>query len=161
TLSRALREVPGWQVADQTPAAELPHVRQSSRMTGTTWRQRAAALALMAAAAAPNAFAAGAPVDGDWPDYGRDGSQQHHSPLPQITTSDIGQLGLAWPFQLESGYSLSTPVAAEGKLFVTSGHSHIRAFDAVTGKMLWEYDAKVRELAPTPLYMTWGSKGLA
>ena len=52
-------------------------------------------------------------------------------------------------------------MAAEGKLFVTSGHSHIRAFDAVTGKLLWEYDAKVRELAPTPLYMTWGNKGLA
>jgi quinohemoprotein ethanol dehydrogenase len=103
----------------------------------------------------------GPSVDGDWPNYGRNGSEQHYSPLTQITTKDIGQLKLAWHYQLESGYSLSTPVAAEGKLFVTSGHSHIRAFDAVTGKLLWEYDAKVRELAPTPLYMTWGNKGLA
>ncbi len=112
-------------------------------------------------AAAHGVGAIAAQVDGDWPNYGRDGSEQHYSPLTQITTKDVGQLGLAWHYQLESGYSLSTPVAAEGKLFVTSGHSHIRAFDAVTGKMLWEYDAKVRELAPTPLYMTWGSKGLA
>jgi quinohemoprotein ethanol dehydrogenase len=100
-------------------------------------------------------------VDGDWPNYGRDGSEQHYSPLTQISTKNAGQLKLAWHFQLESGYSLSTPVAADGKLFVTSGHSHIRAFDAVTGRLLWEYDAKVRELAPTPLYMTWGNKGLA
>jgi quinohemoprotein ethanol dehydrogenase len=108
-----------------------------------------------------SATSATSAADDDWPNYGRDGSEQHYSPLIEIATPTVRKLGLAWHYQLESGYSLSTPVAAEGKLFVTSGHSHIRAFDAATGKLLWEYDAKVRELAPTPLYMAWGNKGLA
>jgi len=115
---------------------------------------------LAAVTGAPPAGAAAA-ADGDWPNYGRDGSEQHYSPLTEIAAGNVGKLELAWHFPLESGYTLSTPVAAEGKLFVTSGHSHIRALDAVTGRLLWEYDAKVRELAPTPLYMTWGNKGLA
>src|SRR5579862_1146846 len=147
-------------MADQATTAELSHLRPGSGMTMKGWRWLLMAVTWMAAAA-QGGGAIGAQVDGDWPNYGRDGSEQHYSPLTEITTRDVGQLGLAWHYQLESGYSLSTPVAAEGKLFVTSGHSHIRAFDAVTGKMLWEYDAKVRELAPTPLYMTWGNKGLA
>ena len=100
-------------------------------------------------------------VDGDWPNYGRDGSEQHFSPLSDITGKNANRLSLAWHYQLESGYTLSTPVAAEGKLFVTTGHSRIRAFDAVTGKLLWEYDSKMRELTTMQLYYTWGNKGLA
>lgn len=101
-------------------------------------------------------------VDGDdWPNFGRDGSEQHYSPLEQIKADNIGELRLAWHFDLEPGFTVSTPIAAEGKVFITTGHSHIRAFDAVTGKQLWEYDAKVREIAKSALHMTWGNKGIA
>ncbi len=131
-------------------------------MAGSAARPMVSALMILASAAVGCNEANCKPaVDGDWPDYGRDGSEQHYSPLTEITTKNVGQLSLAWHYPLESGYSLSTPVAAEGKLFVTNGHSHIRALQAATGKLLWEYDAKVRELAATPLYMTWGNKGLA
>ena len=89
-----------------------------------------------------------ATVDGsDWPNFGRDGSEQHYSPLNEITLDNVGKLSLAWHYDLEPGFTVSTPVAADGKLFVTTGHSHIRAFDAATGKLLWEYDAKTREIA--------------
>jgi len=114
-----------------------------------------------AAAAASTVADAADPVDGDWTNYGRDGSEQHYSPLTQVSTDTIGQLGLAWHLQLESGYSLSTPVEADGKLFVTTGQSHIRALDARTGAVLWTYDAGVRELSVSPLHYTWGNKGLA
>src|ERR1700744_3516106 len=104
-------------------------------MRSVTVRMRA--LALIAAAGIVFASVKAAHADeGDWPNYGRDGSEQHYSPLTEVTTQNAGRLGLAWHFLLESGYTLSTPVAAEGKLFVTTGHSHIRAFDAVTGKLL-------------------------
>ena len=46
-------------------------------------------------------------------------------------------------------------------LFVTTGHSHIRAFEAASGKLLWEYDGGTRERARIPLHFSWGNKGLA
>jgi quinohemoprotein ethanol dehydrogenase len=100
-------------------------------------------------------------ADGDWQNFGRDGSEQHYSPLNEIALANVAQLNLAWHFDLEPGFSVSTPLAAEGKVFLTTGHSHIRALDAVTGKLLWEYDAKTREIAQIPLQMSWGNKGIA
>lgn len=98
---------------------------------------------------------------GDWPNFGRDGREQHYSPLDEVTLKNIGKLSLAWHYDLEPGFSVSTPVAAGGKLFTTTGHSHIRAFDGATGKLLWEYDAKVREIVQSPLHLGWGNKGIA
>jgi quinohemoprotein ethanol dehydrogenase len=119
-------------------------------------------LALIMMSAASGLAARDAPLRADdWTNYGRDGSEQHYSPLTQITLQNVDKLHLAWHYDLEPGYSLASPVAAEGKLFITSGHSHIRALDASTGKLLWEYDAKTREISPTPLHMAWGNKGLA
>ncbi|MFC4313635.1 PQQ-dependent dehydrogenase, methanol/ethanol family [Steroidobacter flavus] len=100
-------------------------------------------------------------VSGDWPNFGNDGNEQHYSPLDEINQTNIDKLKLAWHFDLEPGFSVSTPVAAEGKLFVTSGHSRIRALNATDGKLIWEFDPKVREIAMSPLHMGWGNKGLS
>ncbi len=97
----------------------------------------------------------------DWPNFGGDGSEQHYSALDQIALNNIGQLKLAWYADLEPGFSVSAPVKGGDKLFTTTGHSHIRAFDAASGKLLWQYDANVREIAQSPLHMSWGNKGIA
>jgi quinohemoprotein ethanol dehydrogenase len=97
----------------------------------------------------------------DWPNFGGDGREQHYSPLEDIILANIDRLGLAWHYALEPGFTVSAPVAAAGKLFITTGHSHIRAFDAATGKLLWEFDGKTREIAQSSLHMSWGNKGLA
>jgi quinohemoprotein ethanol dehydrogenase len=99
--------------------------------------------------------------DSEWHNFGRDGSEQHYSPVDEIKLSNINKLSLAWHFDLEPGFSVSTPLEAEGKVFVTSGHSHIRALDATNGKLIWEYDAKTREIAKSSLHMSWGNKGIA
>jgi len=98
---------------------------------------------------------------GDWPNFGRDGSEQHYSPLDQIDLDNVDKLGLAWFHDLEPGFTVSTPVKAGGKLFTTTGHNRIRAFDAATGKLLWEYDPGVRKIAQSSLHMSWGNKGIA
>ena len=98
---------------------------------------------------------------GDWPNYGRTGSEQHYSPLDEVTLDNVAQLKPAWHYDLEPGFSVSAPVEGDGKLFITTGSSHIRGFDAATGKLLWEYDAKTREIAKNPLQMNWGNKGIA
>ena len=103
----------------------------------------------------------GALPDQDWPNFSGDGSQQQYSPLDQINLENVGQLSLAWSYELESGFSVSSPVKGGDKLFTTTGHNYIRAFEAATGKLLWEYDAKTREIAQSPLHMSWGNKGIA
>ena len=101
------------------------------------------------------------PIDTDWPNFGGDGHEQHYSALDEISLKNIGELKLAWHYELEPGFSVSAPVKGGDKLFTTTGHSHIRAFNAANGKLLWEYDAKVRDIAQSSLHMSWGNKGIA
>ncbi|PEQ11609.1 PQQ-dependent dehydrogenase, methanol/ethanol family [Novosphingobium sp. PC22D] len=97
----------------------------------------------------------------EWPSWGRTGHEAHYSPLDEIDTGNVADLKLAWHFDLEPGYTASTPLMAEGKVFLTSGHSHIRALDAETGRQLWEYDGGTRERATSSLQLSWGNKGIA
>jgi quinohemoprotein ethanol dehydrogenase len=97
----------------------------------------------------------------DWTNFGGDGSAQQYSVLDEIHTGNVGQLSLTWHFDLEPGFSVSSPVKGGDKLFTTTSHSHIRAFEAASGRLLWEYDPKVREIAQSSLHMGWGNKGIA
>ncbi len=92
---------------------------------------------LMASSSAENA--------GQWMSYGRDYSEQRFSPLKQINADNAGQLGLAWYGDLgERGGSYeTTPVAVDGRVFVSAPWSKVYAFDAKTGKQLWKYDPQV------------------
>jgi hypothetical protein len=92
------------------------------------------------AAAPPEPTALSEPED--WPGFGRTGGEQHYSPLDQIEVDSVSKLSLAWHYDLRPENTLTGPVAAGGKLFITTGHSYIRAFEAATGKLLWEYDSK-------------------
>jgi quinohemoprotein ethanol dehydrogenase len=101
-------------------------------------------------------------ADGDeWPSWGRTGHETHFSPLDEIDTGNVGELKLAWHYDLEPGYTPTTPLMAEGKVFITSGHSKIRAFEAASGKLLWEFDGGTRQRATSALGMSWGNKGIA
>ncbi len=99
--------------------------------------------------------------DSDWHNFGGDGAAQQYSALNEVSLDNIGKLKLAWYSDLEPGFSVSSPVKGGDKLFTTTGHNHIRAFDAASGKLLWEYDPKVREIAQSPLHMSWGNKGIS
>ncbi len=96
----------------------------------------------------------------DWPNWGRTPGEQHYSPLDEIDTGSVDELSLAWYHELPSGNTATGPVAADGKLFVTSGHSQISAFDAVSGELLWEYDSKTRERGGLHMRFGWGPKGI-
>lgn len=97
----------------------------------------------------------------EWHNFGNTGSETHYSPLDQIDTANVSDLRLAWHVDLPAENTLTAPVMAEGKLFVTTGHSHIRALDAVSGELLWEYDSGTRERAGFILRYGYGAKGLA
>jgi quinohemoprotein ethanol dehydrogenase len=97
----------------------------------------------------------------DWPSFGRTAGEQHYSPLDQIDRESVARLSLAWYHDLEPGNTVTAPVSAGGKLFVTTGHSQIRAFDAATGALLWTHDSGTRQRAGFILRFGYGPKGLA
>jgi len=101
------------------------------------------------------------PANFDWPNFGGDGREQHYAPLTEVNLDTVERLKLAWYYDLEPGFSVSAPVKGGDKLFTTTSQNFIRAFNAATGELLWEYDSKTRDLAVSPLHYSWGNKGLA
>ncbi|MAG33943.1 MAG: PQQ-dependent dehydrogenase, methanol/ethanol family [Deltaproteobacteria bacterium] len=85
-----------------------------------------------------------APEPGSWLTHGRTYAEQRYSPLTQIKASNVSELGLAWSFDLQSERGVeSTPLVADGTLYVTAPWSILHALDAKSGELLWTYDPGV------------------
>ena len=81
---------------------------------------------------------------GNWLTYGRTYSEQRFSPLKQITDRNVGNLGLAWYFDLDTKRGQeATPLVVDGAMYFTSAWSKVFAVNAATGALLWSYDPKV------------------
>ena len=82
--------------------------------------------------------------DGQWMTYGRDYAEQRFSPLKSINTDTVKNLGLAWfaDFDTRRGQE-STPIVVDGVIYVTTAWSKLYAYEAKTGKLLWEFDPQV------------------
>ncbi|WP_241505778.1 PQQ-dependent dehydrogenase, methanol/ethanol family [Parahaliea mediterranea] len=108
-----------------------------------------------ATATAPTAAKAPAYVDGEriinadsepgnWMSHGRTYDEERFSPLTQIDTENVRNLGLSWHYDLPTHRGLeATPVVVDGKMFLTGSWSRVYALDAANGELLWEYDPKV------------------
>lgn len=85
-----------------------------------------------------------ADTNGEWLSYGKGYSEQRFSPLNQVDTKTVGQLGLAWYAQFDTDRGQeATPLMVDGVLYTTTAWSKVFAFDAANGKPLWAYDPKV------------------
>jgi quinohemoprotein ethanol dehydrogenase len=81
----------------------------------------------------------------NWLLNGRTFDAQHYSPLQQITERNATGLGLAWSLDIDSGMGVvAEPLVVDGVIYVSAPLSKVYAVDAVTGKLLWEFDPKVR-----------------
>jgi alcohol dehydrogenase (cytochrome c)/quinohemoprotein ethanol dehydrogenase len=81
---------------------------------------------------------------GNWLTHGRTYSEQRFSPLTQINDSNADQLGLAWSFDLDTRRGQeATPIVVDGVLYVSTAWSKVKALDAKTGTLVWEYDPRV------------------
>ena len=81
---------------------------------------------------------------GNWLAHGRTYSEQRFSPLKQINVDNVGELGLAWFFDLDTDRGQeATPIVVDGVMYVSTAWSKVKALDAGTGKLLWEFDPKV------------------
>ena len=80
------------------------------------------------------------PKAGEWPTYHGHLSGNRHSPLDQITTTNVARLAPAWTFLVPGaqGALQVTPVVVDGLMYVTAVNA-VWALDARTGRQVWHY----------------------
>ena len=92
---------------------------------------------------------------GQWPAYGGDHGSTKYSPLDQIDAETVERLGVVWRWDspdnavvtdnrttlptLPAAFK-STPVLADGVLYIKTSMSQAVAIDAATGETLWVFD---------------------
>lgn len=106
-----------------------------------------AAFGLVAAALSPalanDSVMKGASDPNEWAVYGKDYANTRFSPLKQIDSSNVGNLRLAYSFQLGSLRSNeSTPLVIGDTMYVSTswGPKYVYALNAATGERKWTYE---------------------
>lgn len=108
-----------------------------------------AALALLAGGAVADPIddarlgAAGGADRADWVLPGRDYGNQRFSPLDRITPETAKRLIPKWIYQ--TGYAATfqtSPLVADGVMYLSAPFSHVMAIDAKTGREIWRYEHK-------------------
>jgi quinohemoprotein ethanol dehydrogenase len=80
----------------------------------------------------------------NWLTPGHDYGDTRFSPLRAIDADNVHRLGLAWYYDLDTHRGQeATPVVVDGVMYTTSAWSKVQAFEAATGKLLWQFDPKV------------------
>jgi PQQ-dependent dehydrogenase (methanol/ethanol family) len=80
----------------------------------------------------------------NWSTHGADSAETRFSPLTQVTSKNVQQLGLAWSYDLNSTRGVeATPLVVDGIMYVTAPWSVVHAIDARSGKGLWTFDPTV------------------
>jgi PQQ-dependent dehydrogenase (methanol/ethanol family) len=80
----------------------------------------------------------GPPKAGDWLTYNGNVSANRYSPLKEINTANVSSLKLKWIFPIQYFGLETTPLEADGVLYVT-GPNQVFAIDALTGSTIWQY----------------------
>ncbi|HSD68604.1 MAG TPA: PQQ-dependent dehydrogenase, methanol/ethanol family, partial [Woeseiaceae bacterium] len=81
---------------------------------------------------------------GNWLTHGRSYDEQRYSPLTAINADNAAKLGLAWYYDLDTKRGQeATPIVVDGRMFVSTAWSMVKALDAATGELLWAYDPQV------------------
>jgi len=120
------------------------------------------ALAATAPPVDAKALLAAAGNRADWLTHGRTYDEQRFSPLDQISTRNARDLGLAWFADLDTARGQeATPLVIDGTIYITTAWSEVKAYDAASGKLRWEYDPGVPREAGVKLCCDVVNRGLA
>jgi len=114
------------------------------------YRRFGLAGALLVATLASGAFLAGASahstaVDIGWGGFGNTPDENRHSPLTEIGTGNVAQLGRLFTVDFRQidptvrRGEQSYPVEAGGTLYLTTNDDNVWALDATTGKVKWRW----------------------
>jgi quinoprotein glucose dehydrogenase len=116
---------------------------------------------------------AAALAKGEWPAYAGTYAAQRYSPVDQINRSNAKDLRVAWRWKspdhalrdaaLRADPSFSnesTPVMANGTLYVSTSLSQVAAIDAATGRTKWVHDPRAYDYGPSPPNNGWLHRGV-
>ena len=124
---------------------------------------------LLIAALCATLPAAAAPTD--WPAYGHDAGGGRFSPLTQITPDNVSKLQVAWTYHMNptpavkvangrASASTTTPLMANGLIYLGTPYGRIVALDATTGSQVWAYALPTGDQPPFRGPSYWpGDKG--
>jgi len=91
---------------------------------------------------------------GKWLLNGGDYNGHRHSPLTQITPSNVGQLTAQWTFQTGTlGNFQTTPIVIDGVIYATGFGGNAWAIDARSGRTIWRY----RRTLPEDMHLCCGT----
>jgi PQQ-dependent dehydrogenase (methanol/ethanol family) len=81
----------------------------------------------------------------DWPRWGNSTDNTRFSPVTQINTGNVSKLGIAWTMQEGKNIAVweTDPVVVNGVMYLTTNTDQVRAVNAATGKVLWQYTPMV------------------
>ncbi|MBD3728978.1 MAG: PQQ-dependent dehydrogenase, methanol/ethanol family [Sphingomonadales bacterium] len=98
----------------------------------------------------------------DWDNPSGDWSESRFSRLEDITPGNVGQLGLAWEYDLGTNrVQEATPVVAGGVMYASGNLGRVYALDAATGKELWTFTPEVDMQANRYACCDQANRGLA
>ncbi|MGH8595936.1 MAG: pyrroloquinoline quinone-dependent dehydrogenase [Gammaproteobacteria bacterium] len=84
---------------------------------------------------------AGTEKAADWLMYGGNYANWRYSPLADINRENVAKLRPAWIFQTGvPGQFETSPVIADGVMFVTAAYNNLFALNATTGELVWRYE---------------------
>lgn len=83
-------------------------------------------------------------VGSDWLNYHGGYSGHRHSPLDEVTASNVGSLRMEWVFQERIAEKFEvTPLVHDGIMYITVPPGDVYALDADTGARLWRYSRQL------------------
>lgn len=75
-----------------------------------------------------------------WYQFGGSYNNWRYSPLKQINKQNVQRLSPAWIFQTGiPGQFMTSPLVADGIVYLTTVYNHVWAVDAKTGEPVWHY----------------------
>jgi alcohol dehydrogenase (cytochrome c) len=83
------------------------------------------------------------PDPADWIMWRQNYAAWGYSPLDQINKDNVGELRLAWAWNMTDGRQETTPLVYDGVMYLHNQGDRIQALNAATGDLIWEY---VRDL---------------
>lgn len=87
----------------------------------------------------------------DWLSYSGGYKSERFSPLSQINTDNVSELKVLWAYQTQAagiagaGLQETTPLVANGIMYLTESPSSVTALDARSGNLLWHFKPDISE----------------
>jgi len=75
----------------------------------------------------------------NWLTYGGSYKSQRYSPLDQINRQTVSRLKVAWAYQMRAGVVETSPIVADGVMYLTEPPSTVTALDVRSGRPVWSY----------------------